>query len=162
MGSIIYFYSKLPNLDKAGLRSKVLVIGFLFQTDLDKTMPQKVPREVNSMEGNTANLVILLIWAVSILLAAFVVQGLMVRRAAFKVIRILRDNHSLCSEGYKTIDELGLRAKSFMERMFRFGLRDYKPYALQALIRAEIVRSTSDGKVCLLENKVQHILSDRH
>jgi hypothetical protein len=111
------------------------------------------------MEGNPADL---LIWAALFLLAAFVVQGFMFRRAAFKVIRIFRDNHSFCSEGYKTIDELGLRAKSFMERMFHFGLRDYKPHALQALIKAEIVRRTSDGKVCLLENKVKHILNDRH
>jgi hypothetical protein len=114
------------------------------------------------MEGNPANLLILIIWAAFILLTAFVVQGLLIRRAAFQVIRIFRDNHSLCSEGYKTIDELGLRAKSFMERMFHFGLRDYKPYALQALIRAKIVRSISDGKVCLLENKAQHFLSERH
>jgi len=113
------------------------------------------------MEGNTANLLILLMLAAFVLLAAFVVQGLLIRRAAFQVIRILRDNQSLCSQGYKTIDELGLRTKSFMERMFHFGLRDYKPYALQALIQAKIVRSTSGGKVCLLENKTRHILSDR-
>jgi hypothetical protein len=114
------------------------------------------------MQGNPANLLILLIWAALFLMAAFVVQGLMFRRAAFRVIRLFRDKHSLCSEGYKTIDELGLRAKSFMERMFHFGLRDYKPQALQALIRAEIVRRNSDGKVCLLENKVKHILNKRH
>ena len=114
------------------------------------------------MEGNTANLLILLFWVSLILLAAFVAQGFMFRRAAFQVIRIFRETHSLCSESYRTIDELGLRAKSFMQRMFHFGLRDYKPYALQALIRAEIVRSTSDGKVCLLEKKAQHFLSDRH
>jgi hypothetical protein len=114
------------------------------------------------MEGNTANLLLLILWAAFILLTAFVIQSFMVRRAIFKVIRIFQDNHSLCSEGYKTIDELGLRAKSFLERMFHFGLRDYKPYALQALIRAEIVRSASDGKVCLLENKAQPFLSNRH
>jgi len=114
------------------------------------------------MEGNIANVLILMLWAAFILLTAFVIQGLMVRRAVFKVIRIFQDNHSLCSEGYRTIDELGLRAKSFMERMFHFGLRDYKPYALQALIRAEIIRSTSDGKVCLLENKAQRFFNKRH
>ena len=114
------------------------------------------------MEGNTANLMILLIWAALTLVVAFVVQGLMLRRAAFQVIKIFRNNHSLCSEGYSTIDELGLRAKSFMERLLHFGLRDYKPYALQALIQAQVVRKNSDGKVCLLENKVKHILNDRH
>jgi len=114
------------------------------------------------MEGNPANLLILMIWAALFLSAAFVVQGLLIRRAVFQAIRIFQDKHSLCSEGSKTIDELGMRAKSFMERMFHFGLRDYKPYALQALIRAGIVRKTSDGKVCLLENKAQRFLSDRH
>ena len=114
------------------------------------------------MEGSTANLLILMIWAAFFLLAAFVVQGLLIRRAAFRVIRIFRDEHSFCSEGYKSIDELGLRAKSFMERMFHFGLRDYKPYALQVLIQAGIVRKTSDGKVCLFKNKAQHFLGEHH
>lgn len=114
------------------------------------------------MEGNTANLLILMLWVALFLMASFIVQGLMIRRAAFQVIKIFRDNHCVCSQGYKTIDELGLRAKSFMERMVHFGLRDYKPYALQALIQAEIVSKTSDGKVCLLENKAQNFLGDRH
>jgi hypothetical protein len=99
------------------------------------------------------NIAALLVWMISLLIAAFVVQGLLVRRAAFQVIKILRENHSLCSEGYKAIDELGLRRPSFTERLLRFGLRDYKPYALQALIQAGIVRQASDGKVCLLEKR---------
>jgi phosphatidylglycerophosphate synthase len=105
------------------------------------------------MEGNTANLLILLAFMALFLLAAFAIQGLLVRRAAFQVIKIFRKNHSLCSEGYKTIEELGLQPPSFMERMFHFGLRDFKPFALQALIQAGVVRDTSDGKVCLLDLK---------
>jgi hypothetical protein len=105
------------------------------------------------MEGNAVNLLFLLVLVAFLLMAVFVVQGLLVRRAAFQVTKIFRENHSLCSQGYKTIDELGLRAPSFTERMFRFGLRDYKPYALQALIQAGVVRDAPDGKVCLLELK---------
>ena len=91
-------------LDKAGSCLKFLSKSFFsFRPVSIKPVQKKVPQEVSSMEGNIANLVILLIWAASILLSAFVIQSLLIRRAAFKVIRIFQDNHSLCSEGYKTI-----------------------------------------------------------
>ena len=85
------------------------------------------------------------------LLVVFFIQGLLVRRAAFQVVRIFRENQSLCSQWPKRVEELGLQSPGFIDRMFK--PRDYKPYALQALISAGTVRVRDDGRVCLLEDK---------
>jgi len=48
---------------------------------------------------------------------------------------------------------LGLSSPTFRERLMRF--RDYKPAALQGLIRVEIVQVTEEGKVYLSEEKLK-------
>jgi hypothetical protein len=114
-------------------------------------------KEGSTMDGNLPNLMAWLILSALFLLAVFVIPGLMVRRAVSQVIKIFRKNHSLCSEGFRTIEELGLKPLSFFERLSRFKLlRDYKPYALQAMIQMGMVRLRDHGKVCLLEDRVPH------
>jgi hypothetical protein len=102
-------------------------------------------KEGSTMDGNLPNLMAWLILSALFLLAVFVIPGL------------IRKNHSLCSEGFRTIEELGLKPLSFFERLSRFKLlRDYKPYALQAMIQMGMVRLRDHGKVCLLEDRVPH------
>lgn len=85
-------------------------------------------------------------------LGFFVIPGFLLRRTISRVISIFRRNHSLCSESPKTVDELGLVPQSLMDGFFK--LRDYKPYALQFLVKGGVVRETEDGKLCLLEERV--------
>ncbi len=73
----------------------------------------------------------------------------MVKRAMKQVVSILLAHRSLCSAEPKSATELGLVPLPFHERVFR--LRDYKPFALQALVQAGIVRVHHDGRICLLE-----------
>jgi hypothetical protein len=35
-----------------------------------------------------------------------------------------------------------------------FRLRDFKPYALDALVKAEIIKGTEDGRLYLAEDKL--------
>jgi hypothetical protein len=65
------------------------------------------------------------------------------------VIAIFRNNSALDKKTAKTIDELGLSPHGMVERMFH--TRDFKPYALNALVKAEVVKSTQDGRVYLDE-----------
>ncbi len=81
----------------------------------------------------------------------FVIPQLLLRRAIMDVVRIFRHSHSLCSENPKTAEELGLMPQSPMDRLFKS--RDYKPYALQWLIKSGMVRLTGEGKMCLWEDK---------
>lgn len=68
------------------------------------------------------------------------------------MIKIFRQNSALDKKTAKTIDELGLRPRGFMEGMFHG--RDFKPYALDALVKAEIIKSTEDGRIYLDEEKL--------
>jgi hypothetical protein len=76
----------------------------------------------------------------------------LMRRAARQVIKIFREHNATDAKNAKTIDELGLRPPGMMERMMR--RRDYKPYALNALMKAEIIHQTEDGKLYLSEEKL--------
>jgi hypothetical protein len=68
------------------------------------------------------------------------------------VIKIFRQNSALDKKTAKTLDELGLRPRGFVEGMFH--TRDFKPYALDALVKAEVVKSTEDGRLYLNEEKL--------
>ena len=85
-------------------------------------------------------------------LALFVVPQWRLRRAISQVIRIFTEFNAIDIKNAKTIDELGLRPRTLMEGMFRG--RDYKPHALRALIKAEIIQMTEDGRLYLSEEKL--------
>ncbi len=82
-----------------------------------------------------------------------VIPFAMNKRAVIQVIKRLRQHGALNPESAKTIDELRLNPPTFRERIMRF--RDYKPAALQGLIRVGIVQLTEDGKVYLSEEKLK-------
>ena len=77
------------------------------------------------------------------------------RHAVRQVISIFREHKALCSDSAKTIDELGLRPAGFSKRLISF--RDYKPQALQGLIRANIVQVTANDKLFLAEDKIANL-----
>jgi hypothetical protein len=66
------------------------------------------------------------------------------------VIAIFRQNSALDKKTAKTIDELGLAPRGFAERMFH--TRDFKPYALNSLMKAGIIKGTEDGRLYLAED----------
>ncbi|HUU64866.1 MAG TPA: hypothetical protein VMW37_02020 [Dehalococcoidales bacterium] len=78
-----------------------------------------------------------------------VVPQWMLSRNVPKVIRIFRQRNAVGEKNAKTIEELGLQPKSMFQRML--NRRDYKPQALQFLIRATVVDMTEEGKVYLNE-----------
>ncbi len=102
------------------------------------------------METNTIIITILIF--VVLLAAIFVIPGWRLKRAMRQVVQIFRRHNATDAKNAKTDDELGLRPRPFLERMF--SLRDYKPYALTVLIRAEVVKQTEDGKLYLSEDKL--------
>jgi hypothetical protein len=78
-----------------------------------------------------------------------VVPQWMLTRNVPKVIRIFRRQNAVGEKNAKTIEELGLLPKSMFQRMF--NRRDYKPQALQFLLRTTVVEMTEEGKVYLNE-----------
>ena len=96
-------------------------------------------------------IVIALLFVV-LLFALFVIPQFMMKRAVRAVIRIFRDNNAIGKKQAKTAEELGLQPKRLVERMMK--PRDYKPRALQLLMSQEIVQMTEDGKLYLMEEKL--------
>jgi len=84
------------------------------------------------------------------LLGLFVIPRWRLKRAIRQVIAIFRRNSALDKKTAKTIDELGLRSRGVMEGMFHG--RDFKPYAMNALVKAGVIKSTEDGRLYLAED----------
>jgi len=79
-------------------------------------------------------------------------SGFLTQRAMFKVIEIFCRSNALKVQKAKTIEELELTPPDFFQRLTQ--MRDYKPYALKILIQRGIVNRTLDGKLYLLEEKL--------
>ena len=86
------------------------------------------------------------------IVVVIVVPQWMLTRNVPKVIRIFRQQNAVGEKNAKTIEELGLAPKSMFQRMFT--RRDYRPQALQLLIRTTIVEMTEEGKVYLNEENL--------
>ena len=68
------------------------------------------------------------------------------------MIYIFRQNSALDKSTAKTIDDLGLSPRGFVERMFH--TRDFKPHALNELLNMGIIKYTEDGRLYLAEDKL--------
>lgn len=99
---------------------------------------------------NEVALIVLLI--IVAIVAIFVIPQWFIKRSIPKVIKIFRENRAIDIKNAKTVNELGLRPYSMLERLFR--RRDYKQYALNALVQAGIIQKTEDGKLYLSEEKL--------
>lgn len=75
-----------------------------------------------------------------------------VRRAFPKVIRVFRESNALEPQNARNIDELGLRPRGLLSGMLRG--RDYRQYALTAMMQAGIVQATEDGRLFMVEEKL--------
>ena len=86
------------------------------------------------------------------LAAMFFIPQWRMKRTIPKVIRVFRECSAIDAKNARTIDELGLRPRGMMEGMLRG--RDYRQYALTALMRAGIIETTDDGRLYLVEEKL--------
>ena len=100
-------------------------------------------------------LILLAIFGISL----FILPRFMLKRAMSQVIRVFRVHRSLSKENAKTVEELGLKSHSFMERFMK--PRDYKPYAIQILARQGILCQTEDGRFYLSEAKLNELLQQK-
>jgi hypothetical protein len=100
-----------------------------------------------------SDIIIVIAIIIVAILALVFIPRFMINRAIRSVIRIFRERNAVTILGAKTIEELGLSPKSFLQGLF--AVRDYKPDALQVLHHANIIRTTEDGKVYLDEGQLQ-------
>ena len=96
-----------------------------------------------------SDVLFIVLMVILFIVVMLVVPQWMLTRNVPKVIRIFRHQNAVGEKNAKTIEELGLLPKSMFQRMF--NRRDYKPQALQFLIRTTVVEMTEEGKVYLNE-----------
>ena len=96
--------------------------------------------------------IMILVIGALLILAMFIIPRWRLKRAIRQVIRIFKEHNAIGIKNAKTVDELGVRSRGMLEGAFRG--RDYKQYAIDALMRAEILLATEDGKLYLAEDKL--------
>jgi hypothetical protein len=105
------------------------------------------------------NLFLFLIVMILALGGILFIYAFLSKRALFKVIGIFYRHEALGMRDAKTVRELGLERPDFVQRMMR--PRDYKQYALQILIERGMVSVTEDGKLFLVEDKLDQGLKGK-
>jgi hypothetical protein len=106
------------------------------------------------MEFGGVNIWLVLGLFVVFILGVYVLPQWRFKRSVKRVVAMFRKQKALDRiENAKTVDELGFHfQRTFIEQMLRG--RDYRGYALSALLKAQIVLETEDGKLYLLEEKL--------
>ncbi len=94
----------------------------------------------------------IVIVVIVLILVTFVIPRLLFKRALSGVIQVFRRQGAFDVKSARTIDELGLRPRAMLQGMFKG--RDYKPYALEILRKADIVQMTEDDRLYLSEEKL--------
>jgi hypothetical protein len=103
---------------------------------------------------NATALFILLLVILAVL-GFWVLPRLRMKRAVNRVVAVFEHRNALDVRSAKTIDELGLRPPTFLQSMIR--MRDFKPYALQTLMKAEVVLETDGGRLYLSQDRLAAI-----
>ncbi len=86
---------------------------------------------------------------------------LLTRKAIPRVIEIFYEHNALDFNSAKTLRELGLERKDFLQRLIR--PRDYNQYALKVLIRTGVIRVIRDERLYILEGRLnQYVRSKRN
>jgi hypothetical protein len=112
------------------------------------------------MEGNhSSTFIFFLIFIIVALGGVFYIRAYLTRRAIFKVIDIFYQHSALGANGAKTLHELGLESPSFYQRITR--PRDYKQFALQILMKRDIILVNEDGRLYLVEERLDQAMKKK-
>jgi hypothetical protein len=100
------------------------------------------------VSDSTRAIIILVLVILVVLALTFLGSNLMARRAIKTVIKMFQDRQAISPETAMSTEALGFQRRSLLQvRAFR----DYKPAALQFLMRNIIVQVTDDGRLYLSE-----------
>ena len=111
------------------------------------------------MTENNSRVFLFLIFMIIAFGGVLYIRTFLTRRAIFKVIKIFYQHNALGIEGAKTLYELGLERPDFFQRMTR--PRDYKQYALQILIKRSIILENEDGRMYMVEERLDQNLKNK-
>ena len=102
--------------------------------------------------AEVSRVILILILVIMAFGGGLYIGNFLTRRAIFKVIEIFCQHKALGINSAKTLHQLGLERPDFLQRMTR--RRDYKQNALQILIKRGIVFENEDGRLYMVEEKL--------
>jgi biopolymer transport protein ExbB/TolQ len=94
--------------------------------------------------------ILLIIVILAVIWGCMLLSVILFKKAIYSVLDIFWEANAVNEKNARTPAELGFR-RSFADELFRSGIRDYKPQALQLLIAYNIVMVTEDGRLYLCE-----------
>jgi hypothetical protein len=100
------------------------------------------------MSASAQAYILIILVLLLLLVLAFMGSRFLMRRALKRVIQIFREFKARDETSAMTQEAMGLKPRGIFEVR---GLRDYKPMALQLLMRYNVVRMTEDGRLYLSE-----------
>lgn len=103
------------------------------------------------MSESTRAVILLILIIILLLALAFFGSTFLVKRAINTVIKRFKDNDALTPETAKTVADLGLARKGFFQLK---AFRDYKPAALDLLIRNNVIQITEDNRLFLSQENL--------
>jgi hypothetical protein len=110
--------------------------------------------------AEVSRVILILILVIIVFGGGLYIGNFLTRRAIFKVIEIFYQHKALGINGAKTLHQLGLERPDFLQRVR--GLRDYKQNALQILIKRGIIFENEDGRLYMVEEKLdEHLRSKK-
>jgi hypothetical protein len=95
-----------------------------------------------------AILVLAVMFGIMLLITRWRLQG-----ASKDVISIFRKNGAISTDTSMSLERLGLQPKSLAQRLF--GMRDYRPSAMQTLVHAGIIVKKENDTYYLCEDKMK-------
>ncbi|KJS32735.1 MAG: hypothetical protein VR64_05455 [Desulfatitalea sp. BRH_c12] len=96
---------------------------------------------------------IMIVLVLCYFLALLALPALLVKRAMIKVVEIFRAHGATEARRAKPAEAMGLKPPEFLLRIGT--LRDYKPAAVDLLLKAEVIIETYDHKVFLSEKRLR-------
>ena len=111
------------------------------------------------MIGDTVRVFLFFVAMVLAFAGVLYIRAFLTKRDIFKVIEIFYQHNALGINGAKTLHELGLERPDFFQRITR--PRDYKQYALQILIKRGFILENEDGRVYLVEERLDQDLRNK-
>jgi hypothetical protein len=103
------------------------------------------------MDESTRAIILIILVLLLFLAIALAISRILLKRALKRVVMMFRDHNALNPASALTPEELGFKSRGFMQMGM---LRDYKPMALQILMRGDIVHETGDGRLFLSEDRL--------
>ena len=87
------------------------------------------------------------------ILGVYVLPQWRFKRAVRQVVAIFRQKGAVALKQAKTLDELGLNVqRTFLQSLLRG--RDFKAYALSALVKGQIVQQADENRFYLVDEKL--------